>query len=158
MFDFIQYVDKGEKLVRAVFSLAERPFPCAIFINEIDSPFGVRTLSRETGGALAHRRDITEFISEMDDLHSSSQDRGVVVIGVTNRPLDLDDAVLRRLPRRLLVALPGEKERREILKILLRGENAAENVDLDGIAKRTENLSGSDLEHTSPSFSKMASN
>ena len=114
--------------------------------------------SRETGGALAHRGVITEFMSEMDGLRSGSQEKRVMVIGATNRPFDLDDAVLRRLPRRLLVDLPGEKERREILKILLRGESVAEDVNLDGIAKRTGNFSGSDLKRAPSSFLKITSN
>lgn len=57
-----------------------------------------------------HRGVITEFMQEMDGLKTSNTDN-VIVIGATNRPFDLDDAVLRRLPRRLLVDLPGEKER-----------------------------------------------
>ncbi|KAF9647587.1 AAA-domain-containing protein [Thelephora ganbajun] len=141
------YVGEGEKLVKAVFSLARRLSPCVVFIDEIDSLFGARMSSRETGGALAHRGVITEFMSEMDGLRSNSQDRRVVVMGATNRPFDLDDAVLRRLPRRLLIDLPGEKERKEILKILLREENVAEDVNLDEIAKRTGDFSGSDLKH-----------
>ena len=66
--------------------------------------------TRETGGAIAHRGVITEFMQEMDGL-KTTRDTNVVVIGATNRPFDLDDAVLRRLPRRLLVDLPGERER-----------------------------------------------
>ncbi len=57
-----------------------------------------------------HRGVITEFMQEMDGLKTSNADN-VIVIGATNRPFDLDDAVLRRLPRRLLVDLPGESER-----------------------------------------------
>ena len=98
---------------------------------------------------MAHRGVITEFMSEMDGLRSNSQDQRVVVIGATNRPFDLDDAVLRRLPRRLLVDLPGEKERKEILKILLKAEKVAEDVNLDEMAKRTGDFSGSDLKRKS---------
>ena len=100
--------------------------------------------ARESGGAFAHRGVITEFMQEMDGLTSSNED-SVIVIGATNRPFDLDDAVLRRLPRRLLVDLPGEKEREEILKILLRDETLGEDVDVKALAKRTESFSGSDL-------------
>lgn len=81
-----------------------------VFIDEIDALLGARFSSRGSGGDLAHRGVITEFMQEMDGL-KSNKDTNVVVIGATNRPFDLDDAVLRRLPRRLLIDLPGEKER-----------------------------------------------
>lgn len=107
-----QYVGEGEKLVKAVFSLARRLSPCVVFLDEIDALFGARSSARDSGGAMAHRGVITEFMQEMDGLKSQSGvEERVVVIGATNRPFDLDDAVLRRLPRRLLVDLPGEKER-----------------------------------------------
>ena len=105
-----KYVGEGEKLVRSVFSLARRLAPCVVFIDEIDSLFGARSSSRDTGGGFVHRGVITEFMQEMDGLKTSNTDN-VIVIGATNRPFDLDDAVLRRLPRRLLVDLPGESER-----------------------------------------------
>ncbi|THH11835.1 hypothetical protein EW145_g398 [Phellinidium pouzarii] len=140
------YVGEGEKLVRSVFSLARRLSPCVIFLDEIDALFGARSSARETGGALAHNGVITEFMQEMDGL-KSNRDSNVIVIGATNRPFDLDDAVLRRLPRRLLVDLPGEKERAEIFKILLHDETLASDVDISWLAKRTELFSGSDLKH-----------
>ena len=140
-----QYVGEAEKLVKAVFSLARRLSPCVVFLDEIDALFGARTASRDGGGAAtAHRGVITEFMQEMDGLKSSKDD-GVIVIGATNRPFDLDDAVLRRLPRRLLVDLPGEKERAEILKILLREETLDSDVTAEALAKKTESFSGSDL-------------
>ncbi|KAF5365573.1 hypothetical protein D9758_003220 [Tetrapyrgos nigripes] len=140
------YVGEGEKLVRATFSLARKLSPCVIFLDELDALFGARTSNRDNGGAIAHRGVITEFMQEMDGLKSSKGDN-VIVIGATNRPFDLDDAVLRRLPRRLLVDLPGEKEREEILKILLKDETLDESVDLKILAKKTESFSGSDLKH-----------
>ncbi|KAG6878708.1 hypothetical protein C0993_011523 [Termitomyces sp. T159_Od127] len=140
------YVGEGEKLVKALFSLARRLSPCVVFLDEIDALFGARMSARESGGAFAHRGVITEFMQEMDGLKSSKEDN-VIVIGATNRPFDLDDAVLRRLPRRLLVDLPGEKEREEILKILLRDEVLAPDLDISALAKKTESFSGSDLKH-----------
>ena len=95
--------------MRAVFSLARRLSPCVVFIDELDALFGAR-LSRESGNSLAHRGVITEFMQEMDGLRTN-RDTNVIVIGATNRPFDLDDAILRRLPRRLLIDLPGVKER-----------------------------------------------
>ncbi|KAF9567522.1 AAA-domain-containing protein [Agrocybe pediades] len=140
------YVGEGEKLVRSVFSLARKLSPCVVFLDEIDALFGARMSARESGSAFAHRGVITEFMQEMDGLKSSKEDN-VIVIGATNRPFDLDDAVLRRLPRRLMVDLPGEKERKEILKILLRDEQLHPDVSLDTLAKQTESFSGSDLKH-----------
>ncbi len=138
-----------------------------VFIDEIDALFGARMGARESGGAIAHRGVITEFMQEMDGL-KSSKDENIMVIGATNRPFDLDDAVLRRLPRRLLVDLPGKKEREgkhfeiqsecmrltgvtEIIKILLRDEHLAADVDLTALAHQTESFSGSDLKRTSHS-------
>ncbi|KAI5990583.1 hypothetical protein EDC04DRAFT_3148762 [Pisolithus marmoratus] len=141
------YVGEGEKLVRAVFSLARRLSPCVVFLDEIDALFGARTSAHNSGGVIAHRGVITEFMQEMDGLKSRTGEERVIVIGATNRPFDLDDAVLRRLPRRLLVDLPGEKEREGILKILLRDETLSPDLDLKFLAKRTESFSGSDLKH-----------
>ncbi|KAJ7156035.1 hypothetical protein C8R43DRAFT_998942 [Mycena crocata] len=139
------YVGEGEKLVKAVFSVARKIAPCVVFLDEIDALFGARVSGRE-GSAFAHRGVLTEFMQEMDGLRSSKDD-SVIVIGATNRPYDLDDAVLRRLPRRLLVDLPGEPEREEILKILLRDETLDSDLDPKHIAKKTEGFSGSDLKH-----------
>lgn len=94
-----------------MFSLARRLSPCVVFLDEIDALFGARTSAHSSGGVIAHRGVITEFMQEMDGLKSRAGEERVIVIGATNRPFDLDDAVLRRLPRRLLVDLPGEKER-----------------------------------------------
>ncbi|KAH7107488.1 AAA-domain-containing protein [Auriculariales sp. MPI-PUGE-AT-0066] len=140
------YVGEGEKLVRAVFSIARKLSPCVVFLDELDALFGARVSSRGTGSAMAYRGIITEFMQEMDGL-KTREDSNVIVIGATNRPFDLDDAVLRRLPRRLLVDLPGEREREEILKIMLRGEVLESDVNLTALAKRTESFSGSDLKH-----------
>jgi SpoVK/Ycf46/Vps4 family AAA+-type ATPase len=128
-------VGEGEKLVKAVFSLARRLSPCVVFLDEIDALFGARMSARESGSAFAHRGVITEFMQEMDGLKSSKDDN-VIVIGATNRPFDLDDAVLRRLPRRLLVDLPGEKERQgnyDRTTILL-------FLNSHGIFRNTQNL------------------
>ncbi|ESK96837.1 hypothetical protein Moror_6415 [Moniliophthora roreri MCA 2997] len=142
------YIGEGEKLVKAVFSLARRLSPCVVFLDEIDALFGARASARESsgGGAIAHRGIITEFMQEMDGLKTSREDN-VIVIGATNRPFDLDDAILRRLPRRLLVDLPGEKERAEILNIFLRDETLAPNLDVNILAQQTDGFSGSDLKN-----------
>ena len=88
-------------------------------------------MSGQSGSALAHRSVITQFMQEIDGL-KSSKDHRVIIIGATNRPFDLDDAVLRRLPRRLLVDLPGEQEREGRWSLGLgRGEHVSTELDRD---------------------------
>lgn len=79
-----QFVGEGEKHVRSIFALARRLSPCVVFIDEIDALFGARVSARESGGAMAHRSIITEFMQEMDGLRTN-KDNNVIVIGATNR-------------------------------------------------------------------------
>ncbi|OCH91171.1 AAA-domain-containing protein [Obba rivulosa] len=134
-----------EKIVKALFSLARRLSPCVIFIDEVDAIFGTRR-SSESSTERAYRAVVTEFMQEMDGLRSSAKDH-VTLIGATNRPFDLDEAMLRRFPRRLLLDLPSAEDREEILKIMLRGEHLCPNVDVNQLARQTDNFSGSDLKH-----------
>ncbi|KAI8647483.1 P-loop containing nucleoside triphosphate hydrolase protein [Parasitella parasitica] len=134
------YVGQGEKNVKAVFSLARKLSPCVIFIDEVDSLLNQRGSDQ---AARSHREIINQFMVEWDGLSSLNQ--GVIVMAATNRPFDLDDAVLRRMPRRILVDLPNEKDRAEILKILLKEED--HQVPIDELAKITRQYSGSDLKN-----------
>lgn len=72
--------DSGEKMVKAVFSLARRLAPCVVFLDEIDALLGARVSRESSGGAFAHRGVITEFMQEMDGLTTSRED-AVIVIG-----------------------------------------------------------------------------
>jgi SpoVK/Ycf46/Vps4 family AAA+-type ATPase len=81
-----------------------------------------------------------------DGLTTNDQER-VVVLAATNRPQDLDDAVLRRLPRRMLVDLPNLQQREEILSVICRGEDLGPDVSLAEVARFTEGYSGSDLKN-----------
>lgn len=136
------YVGESEKIVKALFSLARKLSPCVVFIDEADAMFSTRNTHTRRA---SHREVLNQFLKEWDGM---SKDSGSAFIMVaTNRPMDLDDAVLRRLPRRLLVDLPTETDRLEILKIHLRNENLAEDVDLPTLAKDTPFYSGSDLKN-----------
>uniref|UniRef100_A0A0W0F194 AAA+ ATPase domain-containing protein n=1 Tax=Moniliophthora roreri TaxID=221103 RepID=A0A0W0F194_MONRR len=139
---FDMYVGESEKYARAVFNLADRLAPCVVFIDEVDSLFGAR--SSRSGGRDVHRAMLTEFMQCMDGL--LSKDKGVIIVGATNRPYDLDAAILRRLPCRMLVDLPDERQRRNILQSHLKGE-ILDGVDLGRIASQTEGYSGSDLKN-----------
>lgn len=135
------YVGEGEKNVQALFSLAKKLSPCVVFLDEADAMFSARSTSRRA----SHRELLNQFLKEWDGM---SNDAGSAFIMVaTNRPMDLDDAVLRRLPRRILVDLPTEADRLKILRIHLRNEDLDSTVDLDDLAKRTPFYSGSDLKN-----------
>jgi SpoVK/Ycf46/Vps4 family AAA+-type ATPase len=135
-----KYVGEGEKNVAAIFSLARKLSPCIVFLDEADAIFSSRDVGRERS---SHRDILNQFLKEWDGLN----DLSVFVMVATNRPFDLDDAVIRRLPRRLLVDLPTQADRKEILKIHLRGEQLDNSVDLEDISKRTPFYSGSDLKN-----------
>ncbi|KAI9681310.1 MAG: hypothetical protein M1817_002593 [Caeruleum heppii] len=136
------YVGEGEKNVKAIFSLAKKLSPCVVFIDEADAIFGSR------GGhanRTSHRELINQFLREWDGMN----DLSAFIMVATNRPFDLDDAVLRRLPRRLLVDLPTEKEREAILGIHLKDESVEPSVSLSKLAGQTPFYSGSDLKNLS---------
>ncbi|KAM0721550.1 hypothetical protein Q7P37_002475 [Cladosporium fusiforme] len=135
-----KYVGEGEKMVRAVFSLAKKISPCVVFIDEADAIFGSRGGS---GNRNTHREIINQFLREWDGM----DDNSVFMMVASNRPFDLDDAVLRRLPRRLLVDLPVAKDRESILGIHLRHEALDNTVDLAALSQQTPLYSGSDLKN-----------
>lgn len=139
-----KYVGEGEKNVAAIFSLARKLSPCIVFLDEADAVFASRDAMRER---TSHRDILNQFLKEWDGLN----DLSVFVMVATNRPFDLDDAVIRRLPRRLLVDLPTQADRKEILRIHLKGEQLDTSIDLDDLAKRTPFYSGSDLKNVAVS-------
>lgn len=134
------YVGEGEKNVKAVFSLAKKLAPCIVFIDEADAILGSRggNSTRTT-----HRELINQFLREWDGMNNL----GAFIMVATNRPFDLDDACLRRLPRRLLVDLPTENDREAILRIHLKGEILEPAVSLPTLASQTPFYSGSDLKN-----------
>ena len=83
-------------------------------------------------------------MSLWDGLTSKEYER-VLVLGATNRPFDLDEAVLRRMPRRVMVDLPDLPNRTQILKIHLKDENLSPDLRLETVAEKTDGFSGSDL-------------
>ncbi|MCJ1472007.1 hypothetical protein MMC13_000651 [Lambiella insularis] len=136
------YVGEGEKNVKAIFTLAKKLSPCVVFIDEADAIFGSRGNS---GNRTSHRELINQFLREWDGM----SDMSAFIMVATNRPFDLDDAVLRRLPRRLLVDLPTEKDREAILRIHLKHESLAASVTISQLASQTPYYSGSDLKNLS---------
>ena len=69
----------------------------------------------------------------------------VMVLAATNRPSELDEAILRRLPQAFEIGIPDQRERAEILKVVLKGERVEDNIDFGHIAGLCEGYTGSDL-------------
>jgi SpoVK/Ycf46/Vps4 family AAA+-type ATPase len=68
-----------------------------------------------------------------------------MVLAATNRPSELDEAILRRLPQAFEIGIPDRKERTEILRVVLKGESVEDNIDYDRLAGLCEGYTGSDL-------------
>ncbi|GJT61011.1 P-loop containing nucleoside triphosphate hydrolase superfamily protein [Tanacetum coccineum] len=131
---------EDEKNVRAVFSLAAKVSPTIIFLDEVDSMLGQRTRGEHLSRKLKN-----EFMTHWDGLLTKPGER-ILVLAATNRPFDLDEAIIRRFERRIMVGLPSVESRESILKTLLAKEKV-ENLDFKELAVMTEGYSGSDLKN-----------
>ncbi|KAF9688088.1 hypothetical protein SADUNF_Sadunf02G0160800 [Salix dunnii] len=138
-----KWFGEGEKYVKAVFSLASKIAPSVIFVDEVDSMLGRR---ENPGEHEAMRKMKNEFMVNWDGLRTKDKER-VLVLAATNRPFDLDEAVIRRLPRRLMVNLPDAPNREKILRVILAKEDLAPDVDLEAVANMTDGYSGSDIKN-----------
>ncbi|KAK2160253.1 hypothetical protein LSH36_137g04022 [Paralvinella palmiformis] len=136
-----KWVGEGEKLVRALFAMARELQPAIIFIDEIDSLL----CERREGEHESSRRLKTEFMLEFDGLHGGNEEK-ILVMGATNRPYELDDAVLRRFSKRIYVMLPDHDTRIHLLKKLLeKHSNPLTENEISHLASLTDGYSGSDL-------------
>lgn len=130
----------AQKLVSAVFSLAYKLQPAIIFIDEVDSFLGQRRSSDNE--VLTNMK--TEFMALWDGF-TTDQNARVMVLAATNRPSDLDEAILRRLPQSFEIGKPGQGDRAKILKVTLKGEQIDENIDFDYISSLCGGFTGSDI-------------
>jgi ATPase family AAA domain-containing protein 1 len=151
-----KYVGETNLQVRSLFSLASKLAPCILCIDELDGLFRERNENEHEVS-----RDLkTEFLQWWDGMMSdrpegdvqldtgpgpSTQARRVFVVGATNRPFDVDSAVLRRLPSSHFIGLPGRNARYELLRLMLRGVPTEENFDFHFLAERTHLYSPSDI-------------
>ncbi|PKS08020.1 hypothetical protein jhhlp_006632 [Lomentospora prolificans] len=131
-----------EKAIRAAFSLARKLHPCIMFVDEADGILGKRL----EGDLKFVRSMLSEFLREWDGA-MEGKDRRPFVLLATNMPWNLDPAVLRRAPVRILIDVPTLEDRKGILSILLREETLGEGLTVDGIARLTRSFSGSDLKN-----------
>ncbi|XP_075507189.1 uncharacterized protein LOC142543679 isoform X2 [Primulina tabacum] len=138
-----KWFGEAEKYAKAVFTLASKISPSVVFVDEADSMLSRR---EKPGEHEAMRVMKNEFMVNWDGLRTKEKER-VLVLAATNRPFDLDEAVIRRLPRRLMVNLPDSQSREKILRVMLAREELDPTVDIEAVAKMTEGCSGSDLKN-----------
>ncbi|KAK7251380.1 hypothetical protein RIF29_34524 [Crotalaria pallida] len=138
-----KWFGEDEKNVRALFTLAAKVSPTIIFVDEVDSMLGQRT---RVGEHEAMRKIKNEFMSHWDGLMTKPGER-ILVLAATNRPFDLDEAIIRRFERRIMVGLPSVENREKILRTLLAKEQVDGEVDFKELAIMTEGYTGSDLKN-----------
>ena len=134
------WIGESEKRLHGVFETARELAPCVLFFDEVDALGASRSDLRQSGG----RHVINQFLSELDGVGSDND--GVLVLAATNAPWHLDSAFRRpgRFDEIVFVPPPDRSARAEILALLLRDRPTAK-LDLDAVAKKTDQFSGADL-------------
>jgi transitional endoplasmic reticulum ATPase len=132
-----KWLGESEKNVQDLFQRARENRPSVIFIDEIDGIAGTR------GGWDTYDRQLTELLQQMDGIAGQA---GVLVVAATNRPDELDPALLRggRLSRTITLPLPDGTGRAALLRLFTK-DMPMVSVDLDAVAARTDGWSGADL-------------
>ncbi len=142
--DFMEmFVGVGAARVRDLFQTAKKQSPAIIFIDEIDS-IGRKRGAGLGGGHDEREQTLNQMLAEMDGFEATE---GIVMMAATNRPDILDPALLRpgRFDRQILVPLPTQDERLEILKVHFRDKKIASDVSAQIVARGTPGMSGADL-------------
>jgi transitional endoplasmic reticulum ATPase len=145
---------ESEANVRDVFDKARAAAPCVMFFDELDSIAKARGGSSGDGGG-AGDRVLNQILTEMDGMNAK---KNVFIIGATNRPDQIDPALLRpgRLDQLIYIPLPDEVSRLAILKAALKKSPISQEVDLAFLAKQTHGFSGADLTEICQRAAKLA--
>lgn len=145
---------ESEANVRDVFDKARAAAPCVMFFDELDSIAKARGGSSGDGGG-AGDRVLNQILTEMDGMNAK---KNVFIIGATNRPDQIDSALLRpgRLDQLIYIPLPNEESRLSILRAVLKKSPVSPRVDLTFLAKNTHGFSGADLTEICQRAAKLA--
>jgi SpoVK/Ycf46/Vps4 family AAA+-type ATPase len=135
------WIGNSEKNLHSIFELARKHAPCILFIDEIDALGASRSDMKQSGG----RHLINQFLQELDGI--SDNNDGVLIIGATNTPWNLDPAFRRpgRFDRIIFVNPPDDESRMTILKLKLKNKPVG-LIDYKVVAKKTKDFSGADLD------------
>jgi transitional endoplasmic reticulum ATPase len=145
---------ESEANVRDVFDKARAAAPCVMFFDELDSIAKARGGSSGDAGG-AGDRVLNQILTEMDGMNAK---KNVFIIGATNRPDQIDPALLRpgRLDQLIYIPLPDEVSRLAILKAALKKSPISQDVDLGFLSKQTHGYSGADLTEICQRAAKLA--
>jgi len=138
-----KYIGEGARLVRELFDLARQKAPSIVFIDEIDS-VGAKRLELATSGDREVQRTLMQLLAELDGFNPLGE---VKIIGATNRPDILDEALLRpgRFDRIIEIPMPNFEARSDIYEIHTKRMNLDPGVNLEDIASRSEGATGADI-------------
>ena len=136
-----KWLGESEKLLKTLFKVADLDAPSLVFIDEIDSIAGKRGSGNEGGG---ERRLKTQLLQEMQGIRTD-RNKIVTIMAATNRPWDIDSAVLRRFEKKIYVGPPTPDGRKKIFELCTKGIDLDSTVDFTALGDITEEYSGSDI-------------